>query len=152
MSKITEVLSKSELFRELDKEQLDVIEKICTPMSFQPGEVIGKQGAKNEYVFIIEEGLIAVVVEIGPLSQRQVQAASNFDVIGWSAMIMPNVYIATGKAVEQTKALAFHGQELCNLCDTNPVIGCKVCRGVARVVAHWLKDSYAQLLGVTYQV
>ena len=148
---MTEVLRKSELFRELDSEQLSVVEKMCTPMSFQPGEVIGRQGAKNEYVFVIEEGLIAVVVEIGPLSQRQVQAASNYDVIGWSAMILPDIYIATGKALEKTKALAFHGQELCNLCDSNPIIGCKVCSGVARVVAHWLKDAYTQLLGVCYQ-
>ena len=149
---VREVLNKSELFRELDNDQLSIIEQMCTPMSFQPGEVIGKQGAKNEYVFVIEEGLIAVIVEIGPLSQRQVQAASNFDVVGWSSMILPDIYIATGKAVEQTKTLAIPGQELCNLCDSNPTIGCKVCRGVARVVAHWLKDAYGQLLGVTYQV
>ena len=149
---ITEVLSKSELFKDLDSEQLNVIEKLSTPMSFEPGEVIGRQGAKNDTVFVIEEGLIAVVVEVGPLSQRQVQAASNYDVVGWSAMILPDVYIATGKAIEKTKALAFNGQELCDLCSSNPVIGCKVCRGVARVVAHWLKDAYHQLLGVTYQV
>jgi len=148
---MAEVLKKSDLFCDLDDGQLQVVMGICTPVSFEKGEVIGKQGAKNESVFVIEEGLIAVVVEIGPLSQRQVQAISNNGVVGWSSMLMPDVYIATGKAVEKTQALSFNGQALCGLCNSNPAIGCKVCLGVARVVARWLKDAYTQLLGVSYQ-
>jgi len=148
---IPEVLRKCELFRELDDEQLSVVEKMCTPMLFQSGEVLGKQGKKNELLYVIEEGLVGIFVETGPLSQRQVQAASNYDVVGWSAVILPHIYLATGRALEKTKALVFNGQALCELCESNPGMGCKICRGVARVVASRLHHAYNQLLGVTSQ-
>jgi len=147
----TEVLSKCELFRELDSEQLRFVEGICTPVTFQPGEALGKQDKKNEFLYVIEEGLVGIVVEKGPLTQRQVQAATNYDVVGWSSMILPDVYLATGKALEETKVLAFNGQELCNLCTSDPGIGCKICKGVARVVAGRLHHAYDQLLGCTSQ-
>ena len=146
-----ELLKKCELFCELDTEQLRLVGEMCTSKVFQPGEFLGKKGRKNEFLYVIEEGLVGIFVEPGPLLQRQVQAASHYDVVGWSAVIMPGVYLATGRALEKTKALVFNGQELCNLCESNPRMGCKICRGVARVVAGRLHHAYNQLLGVTSQ-
>jgi CRP/FNR family cyclic AMP-dependent transcriptional regulator len=146
-----EVLRKSDLFGGLSDEQLGVVEKMCTAQVFEPGAIICKQDRKEERVYVIEEGLVGIILEVGPLSQRQIQAASNFETVGWSAMIEPHVCTATAKAVEKTKVLAFTGQELCDLCLTKPDIGCKVCRAVARVVAARLRHAFTQCLGVTYQ-
>jgi len=84
-----EVLKRSELFRELNDEQLSVVEKMCTARVFETGTVICKQGRIEEEAYVIEEGLIAIILEVGPMAQRQVQAASNFEAFGWSAMIEP---------------------------------------------------------------
>jgi CRP-like cAMP-binding protein len=147
-----EVLRKSDLFGGLSDEQLGVVEKMCTSEVFEPGAIICKQDRKQERIYVIEEGLVGIFIEVGPLSQRQIQAASNFETFGWSAMIEPHFCSATAKALEKTKALAFKGQELCDLCLTRPDIGCKVCRTVARIVAARLRHAFTQCLGVTYQV
>jgi len=147
-----EVLRKSDLFRGLTDEQLGVVEKMCTAEVFESGAIICKQDRTEERIYVIEEGLVGIFVEVGPLSQRQIQAASNFETFGWSAMIEPHVCTATAKTLEKTKVLAFTGQELCDLCLTKPDIGCKVCRAVARIVAARLRHAFAQCLGVTYQV
>jgi len=146
-----EVLKRSELFRELNDEQLSVVEKMCTAQVFETGTVICKQGRIEEKAYVIEEGLIAIILEVGPMAQRQVQAASNFEAFGWSAMIEPYTCTATAKAIETTRVLAFNGRELCGLCLTHPDIGCRICQAVARVAATRLRQAYIQLLGVTSQ-
>jgi CRP-like cAMP-binding protein len=144
-----EILKKCDMFRTLNSAQLQVIAKMSTPVEFEPGETIFRQDKILDKLYVIEEGLVAIILEVGPLAQRQVQAASNFDVVGWSAMIEPHISTAAAKALEKTKALAFNGQELHNLCLTKPEIGCRVSRGVARIVAVRLRHAFSQLLGVT---
>jgi len=146
-----ELLRKSDFFRGLNDEQLRVLEEMATPHVFEPGTIIHKQGTKLNNVYLIEEGLVAIFLEIGPLSERQLQAASNFEFFGWSAMIEPYTSTATAKAIEKTKALAFNGKKLCDLCLAKPELGCRICRAVAYVLSTRLHSAYNQLLGVTHQ-
>ena len=146
-----EVLRRSDICRGLNDEQLRVVEKMCTPCVFESGAIICKQGTKLDRIYLVEEGLVGLVLELGPMSERQVQAASNFDTFGWSAVIEPYISTGTVKALEKTKVLAFNGNELCDLCLTHPEIGCKLGRAIARIIAARLHNAYVQLLGVTYQ-
>ena len=146
-----EVLKKSELFGGLNDEQLSIVEKMCTRQTFETGTVICKQGKIESKFYVIEQGLVAIILEVGPMAQRQVQAATNFETFGWSAMIEPHTCTATAKTTEATTVLAFNGRELCDMCLTHPEMGCKICQAVARVVATRLRQAYVQLLGVTSQ-
>ena len=146
-----EILRKSELFRNLDDEQLSLVEKMCTSEVFEPGAIICKQDSKLDRILVIEDGLVGIILEVGPLSQRQVQAASNFEVIGWSALIEPYVCTATARAIEKTKVLALNGRDLGKLFRAEPDIMYKVGSAVACVVAKRLRHAYTQLLGVTSQ-
>ncbi len=146
-----EILRKCDVFHGLNDEQLQVVAKLCTPEVFEPGEIICKQDVRGDKAYIIEDGLVGIILEVGPLSQRQVQSASASDVIGWSAMIEPYTCTATAKAIEKTRVLAFNGEEAHNLCLTTPEIGCRISRGIARVVAARLRHAYTQLLGVYSQ-
>lgn len=144
-----EVLKRSDMFRELNDEHLGLLERICTSHAFEPGTSICKQGKMGGKLYVIENGLVAIILEVGPMAQRQVQAASNFESFGWSAMIEPHVYTATARAMEKTTALSVGGAELSNLCSAHPDMGVVVFKAVARVVAARLHEAYVQLLGVT---
>jgi len=146
-----EVLKRSDLFRELSDEQLSVVEKICTAEVYEPGTIIHKQNSIVDKLCIIEEGLVGIILEVGPLSQRQLQAATDFETFGWSAVVPPYQATATAKALERTKVLAFNGHDIVNLCEINCKVGCVVYREIARVVADRLQASFLQCLGVTYQ-
>ena len=106
MSKI-DILKKSEPFSKLNDQQLSVIEKICTSEVFQAGAIILKQD-KSDKFHIIEDGLVGIVYEVGPLSQRQVQTASKYDVFGWSCLVEPFKCRATAKAINKTSTLSFN--------------------------------------------
>jgi len=136
---------------ELDDEQVKQLEKMCTEETFEIGEHLGKQGRHLEKMYVIVDGLVGIYLELGPMDKRQLQAASNCEVVCWEAMIPPYRSTSTGTAIETTKALAFEGQKLLDLCFMKPEIGCKLGRGLASVVQSRLLSAYTQLMGVTSQ-
>jgi len=146
-----EVLKKCPFVRELDDEQLNVMVEMCYHETFEVGETLCKQGRTQEKIYLIEEGLVGIYLEVGPMSHRQLQSASSFEVIGWSAMLPPYRSSATVKTIETTKVLTFNGKELVDLCESYPQIGCKVHRGLASLVAVRLHNAFTQLMGVTVQ-
>ena len=150
MDKI-EVLKRSDLFRELSDEQLKVVAGMCTPEVFEPGAIIHRENTMLDEMYVIEEGLVALVLELGPLSHQQLTAATNFETFGWPALVPPHMATITAKAIEKTKVLTFKGQDILKLCETNCRVGCIVYQGVARVVADRLRAAFMQCLGVTAQ-
>ena len=146
-----EVLKRSDLFRELTDKHLSLVEKMCTAEVFEPGAIIHRANTTVEKLYVIEDGLVAIIVEPGPLSHRQLQAASNFETFGWEAAIPPHLATATAKALEKTRVLAFKKQDLADFFCDNPKVGCIICQGISRVVTHRLQAAYMQLLGVTSQ-
>ena len=146
-----EVLRRSDVFHYLEEDELRVVEKMCTPEVFEAGTIICKQDQEEERIYVIEEGLVSILLELGPTDKRQIQAASNFECFGWSATIPPFHCAATVKALERTKALAFNGKELRNLIYTNPKLCAEIAGGVAYVISQRLRGAFTQLMGVTYQ-
>jgi len=144
-----EVLKRSDLFHELDDEQLALVAELGTCHVLDAGTIIHKQGFPAELVHVIEEGLVAIILEVGPLAQRQVQAAGNFESYGFSAMIPPYAFTATARALEETKEITFNGRQLFSFCTTHPDAGFKIMQALARVIGERLRQAYVQLLGVT---
>jgi len=150
MKKI-EVLKRCPMFRELDEKQLELIADMATSEVYEVGESLGKQGRSQEKAFIIEDGLVGIYLELGPMMHRQIQAASNFELVCWSAILPPHRMFSTVKAIETTKVLVFKGLELAQLCQSHPPIGCKIHRSVAQTIATRLNNAYTQLMGVAAQ-
>ena len=146
-----EVLRRSDIFHYLEEDELKLVENMCTPEVFEAGTIICKQDREENKVYIIEEGLVSILLELGPTDKRQIQAASNFECISWSATIPPFQSTATAKALERTKTLAFDGRELRDLIYTNPKLCAEIAGGVAYVISQRLRAAFTQLMGVTYQ-
>jgi CRP-like cAMP-binding protein len=144
-----EILKRSDLFRELNDEQVALVAELGTERVFDAGTVIHRQGDVADLIHVIEEGLVGIILEVGPLAQRQVQAAAHFESFGWSAMIPPYTRTATVKARERTKVVVFNGRELTDFCTTHCDVGFNIMQGVAHVIAERLRQAYIQLLGVT---
>jgi len=150
MDKI-EVLRKSDVFHYLDDGELRAVEKMATEEAFEPGAIIFRQDKDAEKIYVVEEGLVSICLEMGPTDKRQIQAATNFECFGWAATIPPFHRLCMAKALERTKVLAFNGKELRNLINTNPKLCAEIAGGVAYVISQRLKSAFSQLMGCTYQ-
>jgi CRP/FNR family cyclic AMP-dependent transcriptional regulator len=146
-----EVLRKSDVFHYLEDDELRAVEKMATEEVFEPGAIIFRQDKDAEKIYVIEEGLVSICLEMGPTDKRQIQAATNFECFGWVATIPPFRRLCMAKAVERTKVLTFNGMELRNLINTNPKLCAEIAGGVAYVISRRLQAAFTQLMGVTYQ-
>lgn len=146
-----EVLKKCPFVRELDDDQLKIIAETGAEEVYEVGESLCKQGRTQEKLYLIEDGLVGLYLEMGPMTHRQLQAASNYEIIAWSALMPPYRSHTTVKALETTRVLAFNGKELAKVCETHPEIGYKVYRGLASVIAIRLGHAFTQLMGVAAQ-
>jgi len=146
-----EVLRRSDVFHYLEEDELKLAEKMCTPQVFEAGAIICRQDVEAENIYVIEEGLVSILLELGPTDKRQIQTATNFECFGWSATIPPFRSSSTAKALERTRVLAFNGRELRNLISTNPKLCAEIAGGVAYVISQRLRAAFSQLMGVSYQ-
>ncbi len=145
----TEILKRSDLFRTLDEDELTLVAAIGDQLEFDKGATICKQGTLLDKIYVIEEGVVAIILEVGPMAERQVQAATAFESFGWVAMIPPYTCTATARTLERTKVIAFGRDELYGLCTSRPDMGFKVLQSLACVMSGRLRQAYVQLLGVT---
>jgi CRP-like cAMP-binding protein len=146
-----DVLKRCSLLRDMSDEQLKTIAKLAKEETYEVGELLIKQGRTVEKLFLIEDGLVGIYLELGPITHRLLQTASEFEVVGWTSMLPPYRARATAKAIETTKALAFSAKGLIALCEKNPEIGNEIYRGLATLIALRLGSAFIQLMGVTSQ-
>ena len=143
------VLKKSDIFSDLDDAELGILETITEVQEVPVGTFVCKQGQQENKLYIVENGSMAIILELTPLSHHQVQAVSSYETFGWSAMVEPHVCTASVKATVTSTLLTINADRLRVLCNNRPNTGCKIYRSVARIVAKRLRESYVQLLGVS---
>lgn len=145
-----DVLRKSDVFHYLDDTDLKEVERMCSEEVFEAGVFVFKQNRELEKLYIVEEGCLAIQLELGATDRRQMQSAGRFECVGWEATIPPFRAMTSAQALERTTVLAFNGRALRNLYYTNPSL-CSACAGgVAYVISQRLKTAFSQLLGVAY--
>jgi CRP-like cAMP-binding protein len=150
MSKF-EVLKRCSLVRNLSDEQLKTIAKLSKEETYEVGELLVKQGRTAEKLFLIKDGLVGIYLELGPITHRLLQTASEFEVVGWTSMLPPYRARATAKAIETTRALAFNAKGLIALCEKNPELCSQIYRSLATLIALRLNNAFIQLMGVASQ-
>ena len=152
-----EILKTSQLFWKLSDSQLDKIVKLCRGKSYQPGELVFNAGDDAHDFYIVQEGKVALEIEIRISSRTRkrvtVAVQTKGNVFGWPAVYSERpVYASTATAIENTKLCAFNGQQLRNLCDADHDLCRKVMRGLVMIVADRFeraKQTLAHVLSVT---
>ncbi len=146
-----EVMKKSDVFCHLGEEDINEVAKMFRYEEFETGTIIFKQDTASTDMYVVESGLVSIMLELGPTDRRQIQAVSDYGSFSWTAVVPPYHHVSTAKAIEKTRVLAFDGRQLRDLIDTNPRLCAEVLAGIAFVIAQKLRMSFSQLMGVTFQ-
>lgn len=148
---IVDIMKKSDVFSRLSDEDLKEVAKLCRREEFDAGTFIFKQDTASTDLYIVEEGLVSTMLELGPTDRRQIQGIAEYGSFSWTSVIPPYHHVTTAKAIENTKVLAFDGKQLRDLINTNPRLCAEVISGIAFVISQKLRMSFTQLMGVTFQ-
>ncbi len=127
-SEIFEALESSEFFRGLDRKDLEKIAGLCRDETFQPGQVIFRQGDTGDRVYIIAEGQVTLerTVDLGTRKGNVV-----IGMIGkgrafgcWSTLLgISHSFLSSASCQKPTKAVLFNGTEIRALMLSNPALG-----------------------------
>lgn len=134
-------------FQAMTEEHFNKLMSIARIFDFEPGQSIFHEGDKEDYLYIVLEGRVAIEISIPGRRRMRLLTVDPMDVIGWSS-VTPVVRQRTAgaRAVLPSRLVAFDANELRRLCDEDNSLGYYVYRRLANVVAGRLMSTRLQLL------
>jgi CRP-like cAMP-binding protein len=134
-------------FQELEPEHFESMSNIAILKQVEAGEELFREGGKEDYLYIVLEGRIAIDMFVPGRGRQRVYTAEPMEVIGWSS-VTPVVRqrTASARAVLPGRVVGLDAIKLRQLCDQNHDLGYVVMRRLANVVASRLLISRLQLL------
>lgn len=143
MPAITEVLSRSDLFKGLSDDGLAKVEAMAQSVLYEAGAYLFIEGSTPSNMFVIEDGRVAMDMSLSPTpgvgKQVTVDTLGRGQTCGFSA-IRGNPYITTARCTEPVRVITINGQQLRELLDNDPPVGYKVMENMAGVVSSRLRN------------
>ena len=144
---LTTALCSIPWFQELEENLFDLLLSISALRTFESRDEIFKEGDKEDYLYIVLEGRVALEMYVPGKGRVRVYTAEPMDVVGWSS-VTPVVRqrTASARAVLPSRLIAIDSTKLRLLCDQNHDLGYVVMRRLANVIASRLLVTRLQLL------
>jgi CRP/FNR family transcriptional regulator, cyclic AMP receptor protein len=145
--KLIQALQAIPWFHVMTEEHFNKILSIAKVFTFEPGQVIFHEGDKEDYLYVVLEGRVAIEITVPGRGRVRILTADPMDEVGWSS-VTPVVRQRTAgaRAVLPSRLVAFDASELRKLCDEDHDFGYFVMRRLANVVAGRLMTTRLQLL------
>lgn len=149
-------IKKSQIFWSLTDAQIDRLMDIYQEESYRAGERIISEGQNTTSLHVVEEGKVALMMEIRIGSRTKKQAVidviSTGQAFGWTSLAEKQVSDVSAVCIEDTKVLSFPGNLVRKLCDRDHDLDHKVMQELLRLISDRLssaKATLAQILSVT---
>ena len=134
-------------FQVMTSEHFNKIASIAKILRYEPGQVIFHEGDKEDYLYVVLEGRVAIEITVPGRGRMRILTADAMDEVGWSA-VTPVVRQRTAgaRAVLPSRLVAFDASELRRMCEEDHDFGYYVMRRLANLVAGRLLTTRLQLL------
>jgi CRP/FNR family cyclic AMP-dependent transcriptional regulator len=145
-----DLLRRSEIFESLTDDELAAIAKLAREETYEAGACIFTENEPAKNLYIVREGRIAILADIGRGRQTVVDTVVKGGSFGWSALVPPYILTGTAKAVEKGKVIVIPSEGLQEICRNN----CRACytimESLATVISGRLRDTQLQLISLMY--
>lgn len=136
-------LGKVYIFRGLPVEQLEKLAQIATPHSLSPHAVLFDEGQAGAGLYVILLGTLKVFKKLSKNGDAEEVATlatgSYFGEVGF--LVEDHQRSARVETTDRTELLSFEHDDLCRLCDEDPILGYHVYRALAQALARRLSNT-----------
>jgi CRP/FNR family transcriptional regulator, cyclic AMP receptor protein len=146
MRTIEEYLPDHPFFAGLDAEALALLAGCATNVSIAAGEYLFREGEPADQFFVVRRGRVALQVHGPAAGTMTVDTADPGDVVGWSWLVPPYLWLFDARAVEPTGAVSFDGVCLRDKCEQDPRLGYELMKLVTQVMLSRLTAARVRLL------
>jgi CRP-like cAMP-binding protein len=146
-----DTLRRSELFEGLSDDELAAIARLARSEVYETGARIFTEGGAARNLYIVVEGRVAILIDIGHGKQTVIDSVCRNGSFGWSAMVPPYLWTGTARAMEQTRVIVIPGRDLRELCR----VSCGTCYNImerlATIISGRLQQTRMQLISLMYE-
>ena len=135
-----DLLKKIPLFAKIEPSKLKLLAFTSERLTFQPGELLCRQGDPGDTAYIILDGRADVLVDT-PGGQISVAKLGKNDLVGEMAILIDIPRTATVKAIDTVATLAISKDLFFRMVTEFPQMGVEI----MRELAHRLENTTAQL-------
>ena len=141
-------LTQIDIFKGLNRSQIEQLKPLMTFCSFSKDMVIFEQGNKAEFIYILAKGEVAISYK--PYDGQPIVVARIHpgNVFGWSSALNRDTYSSAALAVIESEAIRINGRSLQTLCDTCPNTGAIFLDRLAGVISERIRHTHHEILAL----
>jgi CRP/FNR family transcriptional regulator len=146
-----QLLSRVEVFEELDQRQLEQVAQVAVPRSYERGQVIFREGDSGDTCFVVRSGSVGVMREHQDGRVIALAELRPGAIFGELAMFGGETRSATVETLEATTAVALLGGDMRRLLKQHPDIAVRMLAALAdrlrRANERLLQQSFQTVAG-----
>jgi CRP/FNR family transcriptional regulator, cyclic AMP receptor protein len=146
-AEIVELLGRVPVFAALDGEDLERIAALAVPRSFEPGQVVFREGDESDTCYVVRSGGARAVREHPDGRTITLASFGPGDIFGELAMFEDERRSATVEAVQATEVVAVLGPDMRRLIVEHPEIALRLVVALGRR----LRDTNERLARQSFQ-
>ena len=138
--------------RDFTTEEFQKVVNISRIYRFEPGQSIFHEGSKEDYLYIVIEGRVAIEMTLPGRGRVRILTVEPMDEVGWSS-VTPVVRQRTAgaRAVLPSRLVAINAEGLRRICDEDHDVGYIFMNHMVNVVAGRLLTTRLQLIDMFSQ-
>ncbi len=119
---------------------------LAVPKDFPPGDELFREGHQHAAIYLVTHGHVRLEMFVRDRGHLPLLTAGPGDLVGWSPLFHDQPMTATATAMDHVHTLAFDGQRLQQVCESNHEVGYHVMRQIVQVLSSRLVATRLQLL------
>ncbi len=140
-------LKRSGVFQGLDDRELALIEALCDRKEIAEGTLILEEDGKGGQVFLLLSGRVDIEIR-APFDGKRAQKIATLrsgELFGEVSLVDGFLRSANARAAESCTVLCLDDKKLRALMESDPALGFKVMKNLARVLATRIRDTNMKL-------
>ena len=140
-----EVLRRFPCFAPVSEESLKAVAMMARPECLRAGRRLFGEGDPADRMSLIVDGAIDIQYQLADGELRTLDTLIAGDIVGWSALVEPYKMTGTATAGKDTNLIMVDAKPLRALCERDPLLGYRLLKQVARLLADRLDAARVQL-------
>ena len=139
-------LRRASIFAELQDAEAARLIAVARPRQCHKGECLFLLGDHADRLYVVLSGKVELSFPLsfgGAVRDVPVESRAPGSALGWSALVKPHRFTLSARAAERSELATFSRQDLLELFEAEPRIGCVVMRHIAEVVGRRLLQVQA---------
>lgn len=147
---LLDLLRDTDLFSGCSDRDLNALGELAVAHQFADGELLFSLGEEAKELLVVTSGAVQLELPLSVLGQKRSIAFATVGrggVVGWSSLAPNGRFTLSGRAAGETAAVGFRRQDLNDLFDRAPRLGCEVLRNALHLATLRLRRTHRMWIG-----